>query len=88
MHQEQLVLVDVLRPESIRRGVKMLGEVGHTTDICTLCMGRVVSQLQLFEHLYDVVRSLRLSFQVANDRSIEKGIAWRGVPDSDPEDEL
>jgi hypothetical protein len=51
MNQEKLVLVEVFRPESIWRGVKMLGKVSHTTDVCALRMGRVVAKLQFFEHL-------------------------------------
>jgi len=39
LHQEQLVLADVFRSESIGRGFKMLGKVGHTTEICALRVG-------------------------------------------------
>jgi hypothetical protein len=39
LHQEKLVLADVFRSESIGRGFKMLGKVGHTPDVCALRMG-------------------------------------------------
>src|SRR2546425_528707 len=39
LDQEQLVLADVLASELIWRGFKVLGKVGHTTDVCTLRVG-------------------------------------------------
>ena len=39
LDQEQLVLADVLRPEPIRGGLKVFGEVGDTTHICALRVG-------------------------------------------------
>src|ERR1700758_4759124 len=39
LDQAQLILADVFGSELIGRGVKMLGKVGHTTDVCTLGVG-------------------------------------------------
>src|SRR5712691_3099240 len=39
LDQEELVLAHVFRSESIWRGFKVLGKVGHTPDVCTLRMG-------------------------------------------------
>jgi hypothetical protein len=46
----ELIGADVLSVEAIGRGVEVLGKLGDTTQIRVNGVGRVVANLQIFEH--------------------------------------
>jgi len=50
VEEVELIGVDVLVSQAIRRGAKVLGKLGDVTQIPIDCMGRVVADLHVFEH--------------------------------------
>ena len=48
--QEQLILPDLLGAESVRRFVKVLGEVGNSTDVGLNSRGGIVADLKILHH--------------------------------------
>jgi hypothetical protein len=48
--QEQLIRADMLRPQLVRCGVKMLGKVGDTPQRTGNGGWGIVAQLEVFEH--------------------------------------
>src|SRR5207244_2148193 len=50
MEQMELIGADVLGSQAIRRGAKVLGELGDVAQIAINRVGRVVAYLHVFEH--------------------------------------